>query len=339
MLSITRITNHVRHLQSWILNHFSTRQWLVTRSQIDEVQLPGLRSRVIVCRSLSLYYHLDFSKVPTAKRGKALNQRVELITPFQETGFYAIWKGASAMVWLWDKSALLARLPEAATIPCIPDSILVPEEDSTERMIENLEGAESQSWENGVLIGSKWVPLGGGGIALDRLAPTPLQPREKQWLIDVGMLLVTMALMLSMLLQSGAIMDLWRKGQMLETRLAEQEEGGLLQQHARQRAYQAKAQYVARERLSSTSQHDLINAVLTTLPAHTGRVERYDYQGGLLRLRLVDKKPEPREYVQRIDKLRAGGFILSGTQVQINGDGNTITLTANVRPSVDRMKE
>lgn len=60
---------------------------------------------------------------------------------------------------------------------------------------------------------------------------------------------------------------------------------------------------------------------------------------GLLRLQLVDKNPEPREYVQRIDKLRAGGFILSGTQVQINGDGNTITLTANVRPFADRMKE
>ncbi len=313
---------------------------MVTRSQIDEVKLPGLRSRVIVCRSLSLYYHLDFSKVPTAKRGKALNQRVELITPFQETGFYTIWKGASAMVWLWDKAALLTRLPEAATIPCIPDSILIPEEDSTERMIENLEGAESQSWENGVLIGSKWVPLGSGGIALDRLfAPMPLQPREKQWLIDVGMLLVAISLMMSVLLQSGAIMDLWRQGQTIEARLAEQEEGGLLQQHTRQRAHQAKAQYVARERLYSTSQHELINAVLNTLPKHTGRVERYDYQGGLLRLRLVDENPEPREYVQRIDKLRAGGFILSGTQVQINGDGHTITLTANVRPSADRIKE
>lgn len=71
-------------------------------------------------------------------------------------------------------------------------------------------------------VGSAW----GGGIALDRLAPTPLQPREKQWLIDVGMLLVTMALMLSMLLQSGAIIDLWRQSTTIETRLAEQEEGG-----------------------------------------------------------------------------------------------------------------
>lgn len=311
---------------------------MVTKSQIDQVTLPGLRSRVIVCRSLSLYYHLDFSKVPTAKRGKALSQRVELITPFQETGFYAIWKGAIAMVWLWDKAALLTRLPEAATIPCIPDSILVPEEDSTERMIENLEGAEFQSWENGVLIGSKWVPHGSGGIALDRLAPTPLQPREKQWLIDAGMLLVSISLVMGVLFQSGAIIDLWRQAKTIETRLAEQEEGGLLQQHARQRAHQAKAQYVAREKLYSTSQYELINAVLNTLPKHTGRVERYDYQGGLLRLRLVDKNPEPREYVQRIDKLRAGGFILSGTQVQINGDGNTITLSAIVRLSADRIE-
>lgn len=149
-------------------------QWLVSREQITISSAKGWRKRVLISRSLCLFYSQDLSHIPATRRTAALSQQIKLLSPFSDPGFYVRWQNGKAQLWLWDQAALLARLPEAEHCLVLPDSALSPlgsradlaaqDEESTAMqaldgryILQGISGQEHQTWQQGELTDSQWL--------------------------------------------------------------------------------------------------------------------------------------------------------------------------------------
>jgi len=284
---------------------------------------------VLLSRELSLFFKLDFSKIPASKRAQALQQQLLLLSPFANPGHYANWQAGRAQVWIWDQAALLERLPQAARYKVLPDSALSlssPLVDG-ERLVAGIKGLEWQRWSYGQLEDSRrsFTPMAELPIhQLDLSQRSPLQAADRQFLQKVGMAGVAAVLLAALLLQTGAWLHLSRSQERLTAQLAEIEEGSQLQAHARRRAQQSRDLWLTRQALFADSQGELIARVGEALPASATLWQRYDYQPGRLQIFLRDPNPDPRDYVRRLDETR----MIDSVQVQPEPRNGMVTLQA-----------
>jgi len=284
---------------------------------------------VLLSRELSLYFKLDFSKIPASKRAQALQQQLLLLSPFANPGHYANWQAGRAQVWIWDQAALLERLPQAARYSVLPDSALSlnsPPLDG-ERLVAGIKGLEWQRWRDGQLDDSRWAAQHTTELPtheLDLSQRSPLQAADRQLLQNLGMASVATALLAALLIQIGAWLDLSRSQEQLTAQLAELEEGSQLQAQARRRALQSRDRWLTRQALFTHSQSELIARVGEALPPSASLWQRYDYQPGRLQIFLLDPSPDPRDYVRRLDETA----MVDSVQVQPEPRNGMVTLQA-----------
>jgi len=284
---------------------------------------------VLLSRELSLFFKLDFSKIPASKRAQALQQQLLLLSPFANPGHYANWQAGRAQVWIWDQAALLERLPQAARYSVLPDSALSlnsPLLDG-ERLMAGIKGLEWQRWRDGQLDDSRWAAHRTTELPtheLDLSQRSPLQAADRQLLQNLGMASVATALLAALLIQIGAWLDLSHSQERLTSQLAELEEGSHLQAQARRRALQSRDRWLTRQALFTHSQSELIARVGEALPSSASLWQRYDYQPGRLQIFLLDPSPDPRDYVRRLDETT----MVDSVQVQPEPRNGMVTLQA-----------
>ncbi len=284
---------------------------------------------MLLSREVSLFFKLDFSKIPASKRAQALQQQLLLLSPFANPGHYANWQAGRAQVWIWDQAALLERLPQAARYSVLPDSALSlnsPLLDG-ERLVAGIKGLEWQRWRDGQLDDSRWAAHHTTELPtheLDLSQRSPLQAADRQLLQNLGMASVATALLAALLIQIGAWLDLSRSQEQLTAQLAELEEGSQLQAQARRRALQSRDRWLTRQALFTHSQSDLIARVGEALPSSASLWQRYDYQPGRLQIFLLDPSPDPRDYVRRLDETA----MVDSVQVQPEPRNGMVTLQA-----------
>ncbi len=284
---------------------------------------------MLLSRELSLFFKLDFSKIPASKRDQALQQQLLLLSPFANPGHYANWQAGRAQVWIWDQAALLERLPQAARYSVLPDSALSlnsPLLDG-ERLVAGIKGLEWQRWRDGQLDDSRWAAHHTTELPtheLDLSQRSPLQAADRQLLQSLGMASVATALLAALLIQIGAWLDLSRSQEQLTAQLAELEEGSQLQAQARRRALQSRDRWLTRQALFTHSQSELIARVGEALPSSASLWQRYDYQPGRLQIFLLDPSPDPRDYVRRLDETA----MVDSVQVQPEPRNGMVTLQA-----------
>lgn len=284
---------------------------------------------MLLSRELSLFFKLDFSKIPASKRAQALQQQLLLLSPFASPGHYANWQAGRAQVWIWDQAALLERLPQAARYSVLPDSALSlnsPLLDG-ERLVAGIKGLEWQRWRDGQLDDSRWAAHHTTELPtheLDLSQRSPLQAADRQLLQNLGMASVATALLAALLIQIGAWLDLSRSQEQLTAQLAELEEGSQLQAQARRRALQSRDRWLTRQALFTHSQSELIARVGEALPSSASLWQRYDYQPGRLQIFLLDPSPDPRDYVRRLDETT----MVDSVQVQPEPRNGMVTLQA-----------
>lgn len=284
---------------------------------------------MLLSRELSLFFKLDFSKIPASKRAQALQQQLLLLSPFANPGHYANWQAGRAQVWIWDQAALLERMPQAARYSVLPDSALSlnsPLPDG-ERLVAGIRGLEWQRWRDGQLDDSRWAAHHTTELPtheLDLSQRSPLQAADRQLLQNLGMASVATALLAALLIQIGAWLDLSRSQEQLTAQLAELEEGSQLQAQARRRALQSRDRWLTRQALFTHSQSELIARVGEALPSSASLWQRYDYQPGRLQIFLLDPSPDPRDYVRRLDETT----MVDSVQVQPEPRNGMVTLQA-----------
>jgi len=290
-----------------------------------------LRPRVLLSRELSLFFNLDFSKIPASKRPQALQQQLLLLSPFSEPGHYANWQDGRAQLWIWDQAALLQRLPQAARYSVLPDSALSLTSPLTEgeRLVSGINGQEWQRWRDGQLIDSRWAinaapELPQLDLDLDLTQRSPLQAADRQLMQRMALAGVAAILLAALLIQAGAWLDLGRQQEQLASQLSDLEEGSQLQAQARRRVLQSRDRWLTRQALFSHSQSELIARIGEALPSSASIWQRYDYQPGRLQIFLLDPSPDPRDYVRRLDETG----LVDSVQVQPEPRNSMVTLQA-----------
>lgn len=311
------------------MRRFSSTQWLLDRHRTEQQPYQGPRPRVLLARDLCLHFSLSFDKIPAGKRNQALQQQLLLLSPFAEPGHYVGWQGGRAQLWLWDQAALRARLPACDRYSIVPDSALSLAQplENGERLISGLHGYEWQRWQNQQLLDSRWqatAESNASPLLLDLSQRAPMQAADRHLLQQVGLGTCAAILLVALLVQAGAWLDLDLQQQELQTHLSDLESDNALQVQARMRTLQAKQRWLSRQEQFGIGQSQLIAELTNALPELSGVWQRYDYQPGRLQIFLRDPKPDPRIYVQRLD---ATG-LLSGVQVQLGQINDMVTLQA-----------
>lgn len=319
-------------LSGWWWRHYSSPQWLVDREQIHTESYPGWRPRVVLSRSLCLFFTCDLARVPKHRRARALPQQVALNAPFAEPGHHVIWYGATACVWVWDQAALQARLPQSVRYQVVPDSALAPAWPGNERQLAGLQGGEWQRWQGGVLCDSRWLPDANPAAApLVLSRRTPLRARDRLLLGHLGCALVAWCLLLGALWQVGASWRVISQVKQLSAQVSADGEGLLATRHARQRAEAMRRQFGARLGLFAPGQSLALPQLMDKLPATVTLLAQYDYQPQRVQLLLTDSRPDPRDYVNRLEGITINDRRLHNVQVQLESN-QRVRLQADLAP-------
>ena len=112
----------------------------------------------------------DFGSVPRGRRRKALEFKVPVWSPFEHTGYHAVWSGGVAMVWFWDSDKIATdRGDVVGRTPTQPGTVaeksrILPETVFYERKPDGLHlqpctnGFEIQRWYANILKDAFWFP-------------------------------------------------------------------------------------------------------------------------------------------------------------------------------------
>lgn len=327
MFLITSIRKRAQQLLPWLQRRLTSHQWLIDRNTVSQSRCQGIRSRVLVSRSLCLYYVQDLTRIPAARRQQALMQQVRLLSPFDLPGYYARWQGGIAQLWLWDQAALEQRLPQAATLTVLPDSSLATPEPDAQCWRLGVSGAEWQLWQQSILQDSRWQSVPPSGVLakpLDLEKVAPLQAADKRQLIHWSLAAIAASLVFVILLQTGGALSLWRQQQRMQNELIALNKSGQLQYQARNKAQQTLALWQGRQALFGPTQLDFIQQLAVAIPKKATFWQRYQYEPERLVLELTDEQPDPRDYVRRLDKVPA----ISKVQIELDPSNKRVIVQA-----------
>lgn len=323
-------------LNHWWWHLYSQPQWLVERREVRFGTYPGWRPRIVLSRALCLFYRWDLRQVPITRRNKALQQQVQLHSPFVSSNFYVRWHGTEAEVWVWDHALLLARLPPESqrckTI--IPDSILAPISPRDERKLVGLDSVEWQSWRDGGLVDSRLIIDGVGDEQCDFAMRTPLQSADREWMIFILASIFGGILLVSLLFQTGVALRHWQGLSQLEAQIAIQDESIVTQQQAKIRAERFRQQLVARSNLLQSDRVELVNIILAKMPLSVTRIQQLELRPDRIEMTLQDEMPDPKGYVIAFEGLKVSTFHLQNVQVQLGGNAGLVRFIADVRTKV-----
>ena len=280
----------------------------------------------VLGRALCLYRCEDFPGVTRGRRARALALRVPVLSPFERTGWHAVWAGARAMVWLWDEAAVgpVAAGDRSGLRP-LPETVLRPRKGDGLHVQACREGFELQRWREGVLEASLWVPergcpaevawgLGEGAGLEEAPEEWPAAREASLWpgARGAGARLEAAegALRIGLVMALGVALG-WQE--VRHWRFAERERavgealravderlGPVL---AARGAYErARAENEALSALlGAPTQARLTFLVDRALPGAAGRFREWRYEDGVLALVVADPAPDPVPYVRGLE--------------------------------------
>lgn len=115
-------------------------------------------------RGLCMYRSEDFSHVPRAKRRPALELKLQVWSPFRNTGFHSVWADSRALIWFWDADMVgggtvkdTGREP-TEDIRVLPETVFYPRKPAGVHLQACYEGFELQHWDADLLLDSFWFP-------------------------------------------------------------------------------------------------------------------------------------------------------------------------------------
>ncbi|CAB5680580.1 hypothetical protein HMPREF1171_02037 [Aeromonas dhakensis] len=321
----------MERLSRWWWHRYSQLQWRVDRLTVTTERYPGWRPRVIVARSLCLYYCWDLNSVPLSRRPKALQQQVSLHSPFLSPGYQVRWKRGMAQTWIWDQERLQPRLPPHFQSSIIPESLLSPAAEDGDRWLQGIDGCEWQRWRDGVLVESRLSECHDDtAITCDYTRRLPLQGAERTWLVMCAAAAVAMLLLAGLMLQGGMALRHWQALTQLEQQLSAQDESAVMEQQARLRAERLRQRLLAQRAWLQQENTPLLNRILGQMPATVSSLQQLTIQPGRIEMTLNDSQPDPRGYVTRFDGLQAGAMVLRNVQIQLNSNGQGVRFIAEI---------
>ncbi len=305
-----------------------------TREGVVRLPAQSLHRHWVVGRGLSMFRCEDFSNVPAGRRPGALALRVPVWSPFENTGFHAVWSGATAMVWFWDSEVVtvepeqLYDEPDARAADRIrvrPETAFLPRKSDGVHLQACQEGFELQHWEHDVLQDSFWFPerpdeariewfclrrgqpAGLAGEAAASFAPEPwagtvgLRERLRSGEAALAASILT-ALVLVLAWQQVRIwkMDYLADSAALELAQMEAELGPAL--GARNELLRLRTRNEALIDLSNRpSQARILGLVDKAIPGEAARLYQWRYQQGELRFVVEDRNLDPIAYVRALE--------------------------------------
>ena len=332
-----------------------------TREGIARLPARSLQRHWIVGRGLCMYRCEDFTNVPRGRRPSALALQVPVWSPFQNTGYHAVWSGSTAMVWFWDSDVVAVRPEElfdnpgpqsAARVRVRPETVFLPRKPDGVHLQACREGFELQHWQGEVLKDAFWLPARPDearidwfcrrrGVATglesvaeaDAAAPEPWAGAVpvREWVLANEGALAASGLAVLVLVLVWQEVRIGKMGYLAEAAAAEleqmeQELGPALS--ARNELVRLRGRNEALAGiLNQPSQALIIGLADQAVPGDSARFYQWRYQQGELRLTVEDPNLDPIAYVRALES------IPNFDQVQVGQSrrNNRVEITLRVR--------
>ena len=149
---------------------FSTPRTLLVAVEARILNSRTLAPEIVIGRDLCHYIALNLQHVPQNQRQQALQHHVEAHSPWQQPGYFSVWRTGRAQVWLWDAAQVEKQLANreqlsalamlrARTALRLPESIFYSRPNTDGVFLQTCHrGFELQAWRGGTLCGSRWYP-------------------------------------------------------------------------------------------------------------------------------------------------------------------------------------
>ena len=296
-------------------------------------RLPGksLHAHWIVGRGLCIFRCETFENVARSRRRAALLLQVPVWSPFERTGHYAHWHGATAMVWLWDASKLdpsqspaASALATGGTYRFRPEPMFLPRKADGVHLQNCAHGVDLQTWQDGVLTDSFWFSEPPGAAAIARVLgteptdiragpttspttepwPAPVAPVE--WLQANERTLVASGLLALTVAAAGLETRVWTvyagaAGAADRIAALEGDLGPMLTDRTAFLDMRRRNAGLA-GLLAQPSQAVLIGLVDRAIPNETATFYRWTYQNGELAVVVEDAALSPLDYIERLER-------------------------------------
>ena len=137
-------------------------RWYRGVEELEPLRAGRGGSEWVLARSYCVYVTVGCAAVPAARRRDYVAVAVRRAAPFADADWYAAWRGETAQVWLWSRSAVRGARVEgvaASRIRMLPESVLRGAVQAQgAQLLADREGCEGRLWRDGVLVASVWWP-------------------------------------------------------------------------------------------------------------------------------------------------------------------------------------
>ena len=332
-----------------------------TRAGVSRLPAQSLYRHWIVGRGLCMYRCADFTNVPRGRRPAALALQVPAWSPFENTGFHAVWSGARAMVWYWDSDVVAVRPEElfdnpgpqsAARVRIRPETIFMPRKPDGVHLQSCLEGYEFQHWQGDVLKDAFWLPDEPDAARLDWFCqrcgvdtalrgetkadaivpePWPGTVSAREWLADNERPLAATVLGVLMLVLVWQEVRIGKMNVLADSAAAtltqmEEQLGPALGARNELVRLQARNEALA-DILNQPSQARVIGLADRAVPGDSARFYQWRYQQGELRLTVEDPNLDPIAYVRALEAVP----LFDQVQVGQSRRNDRVEITLRVR--------
>ena len=332
-----------------------------TRGRVARLPARSLHRHWIVGRGLCMYRCEDFTNVPKGRRPAALALQAPVWSPFENTGFHAVWSGSTAMVWFWDSDVVTVRPEElfdnpgpqsAARVRIRPETVFMPRKSDGVHLQACRQGFELQHWQDEVLKDAFWLPgrpdearidwfcrRRGVATGLQSVAeadavaaePWPGTVPLREWVLANERPLaasVLAVLVLVLVWQEVRIGKMGYLGEAAAAELAEMEQELGPALSARNELVRLRGRNKALARiLNQPSQARIIGLADQAVPGDSARFYQWRYQQGELRITVEDPILDPIAYVRALEAVP----LFDQVQVGQSRRGNRVEITLRVR--------
>ena len=138
-------------------------------SQADDEKIEGFvwprESCWVISRELLLFQRLSLTDVPAKFRERVIDQKVQPLSPFKDTGTYSHIEGDVALVWMWDEAnranELAAMTEEQPSnhlemLPVLPETVFQSDVETGCVIRPCYSGFDLQKWHDGLPDESYW---------------------------------------------------------------------------------------------------------------------------------------------------------------------------------------
>ena len=144
---------------------FFSKRYFDSESGVVENDSRGLPSTWVLSRSFCAYYCLDFTNVEESKKHVALENRLEVCSPFSNFGYWVAWKDGIAQVWVWEQERIqesirstVLEAQDENMLNVVPESIFFASLDEGLQCFRSEDGFVIQNWRGGVLADERFWP-------------------------------------------------------------------------------------------------------------------------------------------------------------------------------------